>query len=109
MGFEEVERPPFECKGCWLSGYGLSLHLVASTVPDVRKRLKLSRIEHFSTCLPVTDHIAFMTDSIDYIKEILDKECVYYKLDSPTEGISQLFFFDPDGNVSKLYILISFL
>jgi glyoxylase I family protein len=99
LGFTEVPRPPFHCDGYWLYGYGLSLHLVATTVPEYRRQLKRTRIEHFSTCLPQVDHIAFVTDDVDCIREVLDKAQVYYKIDKPSEGVYQLFMFDPDGNV----------
>ena len=49
------------------------------------------------------DHIAFTSDDLITIKQLLDKEKVYYKEDSPAQtGIQQLFFFDPDGNVLEV-------
>lgn len=49
------------------------------------------------------DHIAFISDDIGSIKQLLDKEKVFYKEDSPAQtGIQQLFFFDPDGNVLEV-------
>mmetsp|Transcript_22655 Transcript_22655/g.20579 ORF Transcript_22655/g.20579 Transcript_22655/m.20579 type:complete len:255 (+) Transcript_22655:112-876(+) len=103
LGFTEVPRPPFDCDGYWLFGYGLSLHLVATTVPEYRRQLKRTRIEHFSTALPQVDHMAFITDDLADIQKILDEEKVYYKADEPGKiGIKQIFFFDPDGNVIEV-------
>jgi len=102
LGFTEVNRPPLPCQGHWLYGYGLSLHLVQTSVPENRLEVKKSRISHFSSCLPRVDHIAFMTDDIDYIRHVLDDAHVYYKTDQPCDGISQLFLFDPDGNVIEV-------
>ena len=49
------------------------------------------------------DHIAFTSDDLGSIKQLLDKEKVFYKEDSPAQtGIQQLFFFDPDGNVLEV-------
>jgi len=103
LGFQQVPRPPFDSEGYWLWGYGLSLHLVETTVPDERKSVKKARIKHFSTSLPRVDHFAFLTTDISYIKTILDDHKVYYKLDVPKNtGIEQIFLFDPDGNVIEI-------
>ena len=103
LGFQVVPRPPFDSEGYWLWGYGLSLHLVETTVPDERKTVKKARIKHFSTSLPRVDHFAFLTTDISYIKTILDKHKVYYKHDIPKNtGIEQIFLFDPDGNVIEI-------
>mmetsp|Transcript_28457 Transcript_28457/g.39191 ORF Transcript_28457/g.39191 Transcript_28457/m.39191 type:complete len:248 (-) Transcript_28457:587-1330(-) len=103
LGFDVVPRPPFDCEGYWLYGYGLSLHLVATSVPKERKLVKKRRIQHFSSALPRVDHIAFISNELQTIREILDREKVFYKLDQPAKtGISQLFFFDPDGNVIEV-------
>lgn len=51
-GFQVVPRPPFDCDGYWLYGYGLSLHLVATDNPEERKLVKRRRIQHFSSSLP---------------------------------------------------------
>ena len=103
LGFQQVPRPPFDSEGYWLWGYGLSLHLVETTVPDERKTVKRARIKHFSTSLPRVDHFAFLTTDISYIKTILDNHKVYYKHDVPKNtGIEQIFLFDPDGNVIEI-------
>ena len=103
LGFQVIPRPMFDCSGYWLYGYGLSLHLVATQVPDERKITKKARIKHFSTQLPRVDHIAFISNDIQAVKAILDKSHVYYKHEITTvAGIEQLFFFDPDGNVLEI-------
>jgi catechol 2,3-dioxygenase-like lactoylglutathione lyase family enzyme len=102
LGFALVPRPPFDSEGYWLYGYGLSLHLVATTVPAERKEIKLTRIRHFSSSLPRVDHIAFITHDIDYVQQTLDDAKVYYLRDTPVGGLEQIFLFDPDGNVIEI-------
>ncbi len=103
LGFQIIPRPPFDSEGYWLYGYGLNLHLVSTTVPQERKKIKATRIKHFSSALPRVDHIAFLSNDLSVIRETLDREQVYYKTDSPAgSGISQIFFFDPDGNVLEI-------
>lgn len=72
LGFTQVPRPPFDCEGLWLYGYGLSLHLVETSVGEDRIHVKKARIKHFTTSLPRVDHIAFITSDIDFIRTILD-------------------------------------
>lgn len=103
LGFREIPRPPFDCDGMWLVGYGLNLHLVATSVPSERQKVKLARIHHFSSALPRVDHIAFLTYDLDSVREVLDKERVYYNYQAlPHAGIYQIFMFDPDGNVIEI-------
>lgn len=103
LGFSIIPRPPFDSEGYWLYGYGLSLHLVETTVPEERKRVKIQRIQHFSTALPRVDHIAFITDDIFFVKKVLDDARVFYKEDCPKDtGIRQVFLLDPDGNVIEI-------
>lgn len=99
LGFDEVDRPQLDCEGIWLFGYGLSVHLIGTKNFKERQELKRNRIKYFSTSLPVVDHIAFVTEEIDFIKKLLDEHNVFYKSDSPYPGMNQVFFFDPDGNV----------
>jgi len=103
LGFQVIPRPMFDSDGYWLYGYGLSLHLVSTKVPEERKITKKARIKHFSTQLPRVDHIAFISNDIQAVKGILDKAKVYYKHEVlSSAGIEQLFFFDPDGNVLEI-------
>lgn len=103
LGFSVVPRPPFDSEGYWLYGYGLSLHLVETTVPEERKRVKIHRIQHFSSSLPRVDHIAFVTSDISFVKNVLEDAHVFYKEDCPKDtGIRQIFLFDPDGNVIEI-------
>ncbi len=103
LGFSVIPRPPFDSEGYWLHGYNLNLHLVSTTVPEERKQIKTARIQHFSSALPRVDHTAFLSDDLSVIKDILDRENVYYKYETlPSSGISQIFFFDPDGNVIEV-------
>lgn len=103
LGFRETVRPPFDCEGYWLWGYGLSLHLVMTSCPEERKEIKRNRIKHFTKSLPRVDHIAFVTNDLQAIKSNLDKHKVFYKEECPKDtGIRQIFFFDPDGNVIEV-------
>ena len=102
LGFDVVPRPAFDCQGYWLSGYGLSLHLVLTTVPEERKRVKINRVRHFTSALPRVDHFAFITEDILYVKDMLDDAKVYYKYVLGPVGIQQIFLFDPDGNVIEV-------
>lgn len=101
LGFNEISRPSFDTNGHWLFGYGLSIHIIESKDIESKQQLKEVRIERFRQFLPQVDHIAFMCDDISCIQSILDEYNVFYKFDTPCPGINQLFFFDPDGNVSQ--------
>jgi glyoxylase I family protein len=104
LGFEVIPRPPLDSEGYWLYGNNLNLHLVKTTVPRERRQVKVSRIQHFSSALPIVDHMAFLTTDINAVKDILDAEDVYYKFcEQPgVTGIKQIFLFDPDGNVIEI-------
>lgn len=103
LGFNEIPRPPLECGGYWLTGYGLNLHLVQSRDPIERQEVLSLRIKHFSKALPRVDHIAFVTNNLSLIQKRLDDSNVYYKASSPPNtNIQQIFFFDPDGNVIEV-------
>jgi catechol 2,3-dioxygenase-like lactoylglutathione lyase family enzyme len=103
LGFHVIPRPPFDCEGYWLYGHGLNLHLVASSTPKYRQDLKVRRIQHFSYALPRVDHVAFITEDIESVKEVLDHYDVFYKHEKPANtGIEQIFLFDPDGNVIEI-------
>lgn len=103
LGFDVIPRPPFDCEGHWLFAYGLNLHLVATDYPTERRKIKINRIQHFSSALPRVDHIAFLTGDISTVKDMLDHHSVYYKHEKPEDtGIEQIFLFDPDGNVIEI-------
>ena len=103
MGFTIIPRPPFESYGCYLYGYGISLHLIETIVPKERKIIKINRIKHFCVSLPLVDHISFITSDITFIKNVLDNSGVFYK-EFPINiaGIRQIFIFDPDHNVIEI-------
>ena len=92
LGFTEIPRPPFDCEGHWLYGYGLSLHLVKTTSPAARKDVKIRRIDHFSSALPRVDHIAFVTSDVDLVKRVLDDARVFYKEDIPAETYRMVWY-----------------
>jgi catechol 2,3-dioxygenase-like lactoylglutathione lyase family enzyme len=103
LGFVEIKRPAFEAKGVWLWGYGISIHLIQTQVPEKRRQVLTNRLEHFTSQLPTVDHIAFLTDDLPYIRQVLIDAHVYHKDSSaPGSGIDQIFLFDPDGNVIEV-------
>lgn len=103
LGFVVVPRPELGCDGMWLCGYGLNLHLVQTKFPDYRKDLRARRIDHFSRALPRVDHIAFTTNELSRIRSSLREAKVFIKEEEPEgTGISQIFLFDPDGNVIEI-------
>lgn len=103
LGFEVIPRPPFDCEGYWLYGHGLNLHLIATTVPKDRQRVKAARIQHFCSALPRVDHVAFLANDIESVRSVLDHHQVFYRYESPKgTGIQQVFVFDPDGNVIEI-------
>ena len=72
-------------------------------MPEERKRVKMNRIQHFSSSLPRVDHIAFITSDISFVRSVLEDARVYFKEDCPKDtGIRQIFLFDPDGNVIEI-------
>lgn len=102
LGFREIPRPPFDTPGSWLEGYGIYMHLVATTVPDERRALKLDRILHFSSVHPMSDHLAFLTTDLCAVQQRLDEEGVHYQYQGLSSGIYQLLFLDPDGNALEV-------
>jgi catechol 2,3-dioxygenase-like lactoylglutathione lyase family enzyme len=102
LGFQVVPRPPFECEGYWLHGYGLNLHLVQTRDKNARIEVVKARLKHFLTALPRVDHIAFCTDRFEEVVSVFDENDIYYKREQPADGMDQMFFFDPDGNVVEI-------
>lgn len=103
LGFQQIPRPPFEAVGVWLIGYGLSLHLVQTKYRKERALLQQQRIKHFAKSFPRVDHIAFITQDLDAIRKVLEKQNIYYRHDKvEVAGIEQIFLFDPDGNVIEV-------
>jgi catechol 2,3-dioxygenase-like lactoylglutathione lyase family enzyme len=103
LRFEEIKRPAFGITGCWLHGYGLNLHLTQTAVPEDRKIVQKQSIEYFTSNLPNVDHIAFVSDELDAIIDILDDQKVFYEYNSPENtNTVQIFLFDPDENVIEI-------
>jgi catechol 2,3-dioxygenase-like lactoylglutathione lyase family enzyme len=119
LGFQEIPRPDLDCHGSWLFGYGVrfqqyiyfpieikfydSIHLIETKCLQKRLDVLQRRKEHFVACLPTVDHIAFITTDVDFVQRRLETENVFYRRFDPKEAnISQLFIFDPDGNVIEV-------
>jgi hypothetical protein len=53
--------------------------------------------------MPRVDHIAFITNDLDFIKNKLIENNIYFRhYDPPDTNIHQIFLFDPDGNVIEV-------
>jgi len=103
LGMVEVPRPPLEGEGLWLHGLGLSLHLLQTRVPERRRDVIARRIHHFKTQLPNCDHVAFTTPDLGAVEAVLLGADVFHKkVVTEVVGSTQLFFFDPDGNVIEV-------
>jgi catechol 2,3-dioxygenase-like lactoylglutathione lyase family enzyme len=104
LGFYLIPRPPFEAKGYWLYGNNIMIHLVQTEMPEARRQLKISRIQHVTASLPIADHLAFLTTDFSAVIEVLNAENVWYKYFEQPDltGIQQIFLFDPDGNVIEI-------
>jgi len=102
LGFVRIPRPPFESEGVWLWGHELSLHLVQSEKLRDREAGNKLRILHYKS-MPIADHFAFLSPHVQDVVDLCDEFGIYYYKDnSPTTGIFQVFIFDPDFNVVEL-------
>jgi catechol 2,3-dioxygenase-like lactoylglutathione lyase family enzyme len=104
LGFHVIPRPPFEAKGYWLYGNNIMIHLVQTEMPNERRQVKISRIQHVTASLPIADHLAFLTTDFPAVIEVLKAENVWFKYFEQPDltGIQQIFLFDPDGNVIEM-------
>jgi len=114
LGAKEIARPPFEAEGFWLHIHGLNLHLVQTKRVQERKEIKQRRMEYFLKAFvkaqePSVDHFAFIckydTAGLTQCESSLSKEKIeFFKFGGPNSltGITQLFIFDPDGNVVEI-------
>jgi hypothetical protein len=80
-----------------------SIHLIVTTCREKRLEVLKNRKEHFTTSLPTVDHIAFITNDTTFVENTLIREKVFYRRFDPKDtNITQLFIFDPDGNVVEV-------
>jgi len=88
LGFEEVERPPFDFPGAWLVGHGIQIHILEydEHAPELTNSPN-SRGAHY----------AFAVDDASRLTEILDKHGIKYVQKVNAGNIHQTFFQDPDG------------
>ncbi|EIE21999.1 Glyoxalase/Bleomycin resistance protein/Dihydroxybiphenyl dioxygenase, partial [Coccomyxa subellipsoidea C-169] len=95
LGFTEIKRPSsFDFEGCWLIGYGISLHLIKGT--PVRQPRPLN---------PSDDHTSFQATSLEEVERRLsDFNIPFVKANVEEHGIvvSQVFFHDPDYNMIEI-------
>lgn len=83
--------------------YNISVHLIVTNCLEKRKQVLFNRKEHFTTSLPTVDHIAFVTNDTSFVENLLIREKVFYRrFDPEGTNITQLFIFDPDGNVIEV-------
>ncbi len=77
--------------------------MIVTNCPEKRKQVLTNRKEHFTTSLPTVDHVAFVTNDTNFVENVLEREKVFYRrFDPPGTNITQLFIFDPDGNVVEV-------
>jgi len=88
LGFEEVERPPFDFPGAWLVGHGIQIHILEydEHAPELTHSPN-SRGAHY----------AFAVDDASRLTEILDQHGIHYVQKVNAGNIHQTFFQDPDG------------
>ncbi|BDA46862.1 hypothetical protein COCOBI_09-3150 [Coccomyxa sp. Obi] len=95
LGFTEIRRPSsFEFEGCWLIGYGISLHLIKGT--PVRQPRPIN---------PSDDHTSFQACSLDEVERRLSDFNIPYvmaKVEEHGVVVSQIFFHDPDNNMIEV-------
>jgi hypothetical protein len=79
------------------------VHLIVTNCREKRLEVLRNRKEHFTTSLPTVDHIAFVTNDTTFVESVLIREKVFYRrFDPEGTNITQLFIFDPDGNVVEV-------
>lgn len=98
LGFTEIKRPEsFDFEGCWLIGYGISLHLIKGT--PVRQARKIN---------PADDHTSFQTPQANSLEEVerrlsdFNIPFVKAKVEEHGVTVSQVFFHDPDHNMIEI-------
>jgi catechol 2,3-dioxygenase-like lactoylglutathione lyase family enzyme len=85
LGFENGDRPPFDFPGAWLYAGG---HPVIHLVETDAKPGPTGAI----------DHVAWIAEGYDEMKERLEQKSVTFKLmDVPSSPVRQIFIHDPNG------------
>ena len=85
LGFQNGERPPFDFPGAWLyaGGYPV-IHVV--------------EVESKPGPTGAIDHVAWIAEGYDAMKERLEQKEVTFKLmDLPSSPVRQIFIHDPNG------------
>jgi len=102
FGFEEVARPNLRCRGVWLDGHGLHLHLIEAQSQDKFAAEVRMRKESFGQQAPFVDHIAFLCDDLDAVEAKVATIDVRTVKNVSSFGATQLFLLDPDGRVVEI-------
>lgn len=93
LGFQEIQRPPFNFRGAWLYNYGIQIHVIENVevAPDPLRKID-SRGEH----------LAFHVTDVELAKERLLAAGIEFQEQVNAGGIHQVFFRDPDGHFIEL-------
>lgn len=93
LGFQELQRPPFNFRGAWLYNYGVQIHIIenVSSVPDPARPID-----------PRGNHLAFHVSDIEAAKKKLSEAGLEFHEQVNAGGIHQVFFRDPDGHFIEI-------
>lgn len=104
LNLPKLERPPFDFGGAWFDvGGGVQLHIIErdpkKPSPDgVDKGRRAPEI-----FIRRDHHIALSVSDIEGAKQVLrDADITFAEFKVPSTSITQLFFYDPDGNGIEL-------
>ncbi|NRA40014.1 MAG: VOC family protein [Planctomycetes bacterium] len=88
LGLQPIQRPDFKFPGLWYTfGAGCDLHIIGGREDRATK-------DH---------HFSMRIDDIDLALRELDKHGVEYRKPAlRPDGVQQIFFEDPDGNLIEL-------
>jgi len=107
LGFQRIRRPQIKFPGAWLALPGrpdISIHLIqrdpsAKCILPERALCSPSLKRNGPQAIRRSHHLAFRTENIDKVRDILDKRGInYFETTIAGTSIRQIFFFDPDRN-----------
>jgi catechol 2,3-dioxygenase-like lactoylglutathione lyase family enzyme len=101
LGMEEVDRPAFRFAGTWFQAGSSQIHLILE-----HEESGPAKVFFPEKCLVSrTRHVAFEVDDALAARDRLT-ECGIEVADGPKQrpdGPTQLYLFDPDGNLVELF------
>ncbi len=94
LGFREVERPPFNFPGAWLTGYGIQIHILETE----------HAVEFGIDPNSRADHYAFAVEDASDLVDILNEHGIPFVQRVNAGNIHQTFFQDPDGHTIEVAV-----